>query len=141
MIRRIRFTRIATAANQIAAQLQGLHFSAFHPPAVKWEPAVNVYAFKDRLEVCVDLSGVPKQDIHIDVEPRRLAIRGHRSSPDSGCGHPPCGRVLVMEIPDGNFERILGFPMDVDTAQVEARQEDGWVWISLPLAEDSNPGS
>jgi len=139
MIRKIRFTRIISMADQVAAQLQGLHFSTFQSPEVNWQPAVNVYAFDDRIEVCVDLAGVRKEDIQVDVEPRRLVIHGQRSSPDSGCGHPPCGRLLVMEIPDGLFKRVLDFPLDVDTQGVEARQENGWLWITLPKAQPRMP--
>jgi HSP20 family protein len=132
MPRSIRFTRIVSMTNQVAAQLQGLHFAAFHPLVEIWQPAVNVYEYKDRLEVCVDLAGVRKQDIDVEVAPHRLIVRGQREAPERGCAHPPCGRILMMEIPDGSFQRILEFPLDVDTSRVEARQENGWLWITLP---------
>jgi HSP20 family protein len=101
-------------------------------PAEAWRPAVNVYAYADRLEVCVDLAGVSKEDVDVRVEVRRLIVRGHRSRPERGCDRPPCGRILAMEIPDGVFERVLEFPWDVNATQAEARQDNGWLWISLP---------
>jgi len=128
----IRFTRIISRTDQLAAQLQGLHFGSLQPAETTWRPAVNVYAHPDRLEVCVDLAGVRKQDITVDVEPRRLVIRGYREPPDCGSQRQSCGRILVMEIADGRFERILEFPVEVDTGRVEARQENGWLWIVLP---------
>ncbi len=133
MARSIRLTRIVGLTDQIAAQLQGLHFSGFHPSEAAWQPAVNVYACADSLEVCVDLAGVRKQDIKVDVEPRRLVIRGHRPLPDSGTG-PRDGRILVMEIADGGFERVIDFAVDVDPERVTARQDNGWLWITLPKA-------
>jgi HSP20 family molecular chaperone IbpA len=135
MARSIRFTRIVSLADQLAAQLQGLHFASLQPTDVNWQPAVNVYAYTDRFEVCVDLAGVRKQDIKVDVEPCQLVVRGHRKMPERDCESPPCGRILVMEIADGAFERVIEFPVDVDTGRVEARQADGWLWISLPVAE------
>lgn len=135
MARSTRFTRFISMTDQLAAQLQGLHFASLQPLDVTWQPAVNVYAYDDRIEVCVELAGVRKQDIRVDVEPRRLVIRGHREMPERECEDPPCGRILVMEIADGGFERVLEFPVDVDTERVEARQESGWLWISLPIVE------
>lgn len=131
----IRFARILSRTDQIAAQLHGLHFAAFHPPDTSWQPAVNVYAYADRLEVCIDLAGVRRQDIRVDVGPRRLSVSGHRVLPESGCEGEACGRILVMEIVDGPFERTLEFPVDIDTQRVEARQENGWLWIVLPRTQ------
>lgn len=129
----IRFTRLFSMADQLAAQLQGLHFASMQPPDACWRPDVNVYAHEDRLEVCVDLAGVSKQEIKVEVEPRRLVVRGQRPEPDSGCEASGCCRILVMEIPDGSFERVLEFPVAVDTERVSARQDNGWLWITLPL--------
>jgi HSP20 family protein len=127
-----RLARILSMTDQIAAQLHGLHFSAFPPPDAIWRPGVNVYAYEDRVEVCMDLAGVEKKDIRVDVEPRRLSVSGHRVLPENSCVGPGCGRILVMEIQDGRFERTLEFPFDIEMERVEARQEHGWLWIVLP---------
>lgn len=136
MTRSIRFTRLFSMTDQLAAQLQGLHFGSLAAADSSWQPAVNIYAHGDRLEVCVDLAGVRKQDIKVDVEPRRLVVHGHRDPPDCGSQRQACGRILVMEIADGPFARVVEFPMDVDTARVEARQDNGWLWITLPRQKE-----
>ncbi|WP_395748475.1 Hsp20/alpha crystallin family protein [Prosthecobacter sp.] len=133
MPRSIRFTRLFSMADQLAAQLQGLPFAGLQSPQAVWRPDVNVYAHSDRLEVCVDLAGVSKQEINVEVEPRRLVIRGLRQAPDRGCEASSCCRILVMEIPDGSFERVLEFPVAVDTERVVARHDNGWLWITLPI--------
>lgn len=135
MAKSIRLTRIVASTNHIATQLQELHFGSFQLPVGAWRPPVNVYAHEDRIEVCVELAGVPKADIEVQVDARRLVIRGHRISPEQRCEHPPCGRILLMEIADGAFERILDFATDVDPDRTVAKQENGWLWITLPLAE------
>lgn len=132
----IRFTRLFSMADQLAAQLQGLQFAGLQTPEAMWRPDVNVYAHEDRLEVCVDLAGVSKQEIKVEVEPRRLVVRGQRQEPDSGCEASACCRILVMEIPDGSFERVLEFPVAVDTEMVSAKQDNGWLWITLPLQKE-----
>ena len=120
--------------NAMADQLQGLHFGSMSMPPAAWVPAVNVYAYADRLEVCVELAGVPKAEIEIQVEARRVSIRGERLSPERGCERPPCGRILVMEIADGAFERVLELPVEVRAGDAEAKQENGLIWITLPRA-------
>jgi HSP20 family protein len=130
-----RLARILSMTDQIAGQLHGLHFSAFHPPDALWRPAVNVYAYENRVEVCMDLAGVEKKDIRVDVEPRRLTVSGHRLLPENSCVGPGCGRILVMEIQDGRFERALDFSFDIEMERVEARQENGWLWIVLPKVQ------
>lgn len=134
MVGSIRFTRIYSMADQLAAQLRSLHFAGI-PPAGGWQPLVNVYAYDDRIDVCVELAGTGKKDIQVHVEPHRLVIRGHRGMPERGCDRPPCGRILVMEIPDGDFERVIEFPVAVDTARVQAKQENGWLWVTMPILE------
>jgi HSP20 family protein len=134
MAKSIRLTRIVASAHSLAEQLQNLHFGSFQVPAGGWRPSVNVYAHKDRLEVCVELAGMPKEKIDIQATSRRLVIRGNRLSPERDCDHPPCGRILMMEISEGAFERVLEFPVDVDPDRTVARQENGWLWITLPLA-------
>lgn len=125
--------RIVSMTDQLAAQLQRLHFASMQPLSDTWQPAVNVYAYDDHIKVCVELAGVRKQDIKVEVEQDRLMIRGQRQLPDSGFKHTTFSRILVMEIADGAFERILEFPVAVETDKVSARQDDGWLWITLPI--------
>jgi HSP20 family protein len=134
MAKSIRLTRILANTNHIVTQLQEMHFGSFHLPGAAWRPAVNVYGYRDRFEVCVDLAGMHKEDIEVQADARRLVIRGHRIAPEQHCKHPPCGRIFLMEIADGDFERALDFPMDVDPDRTVAKQENGWLWITLPLA-------
>jgi HSP20 family molecular chaperone IbpA len=134
MAHSIRFTQILSRTNHIAGQIQRLHFASFQLPVAAWQPAVNVYAHADRFVVCVELAGVPKLEIDVQIHHRRLVVSGHRASPNEGCANPPCGRVLVLEIPEGAFERILEFPVDLAPDGVTARQENGLLWISLPKA-------
>ena len=129
----IRFTRIVSQTGRVLSQLQELHFAQFHPQGELWRPNVNVYGFADRIEVCVELSGVSQEDIEVQIESQRMRIRGRRQAPETRCERPPCGRVLLMEIADGEFERVLQFESRLDAERAEARQENGWLWITVPL--------
>ena len=135
MSRSIRITRIISRADRLSEQLRALHFSGPVAMGDSWQPAINVYAYEDRLVVCLDLAGVNRQDVQIEVQSRRLVIRGHRRFPERGCDHPPCGRILVMEIPDGAFARALSLTAEINTEEVTASQENGWLWITLPVTQ------
>ncbi|WP_157211022.1 Hsp20/alpha crystallin family protein [Verrucomicrobium spinosum] len=134
MPRGIRLTHIVTRADKLVSELEKLRHSAFRPPAAVWRPSVNVYEHPSKFEVCVDLAGVNKDEILVELTDRRLVFRGQRSAPEARCGHPPCGRILIMEITDGSFERTIDFPVDLNVPDADARQENGWLWISLPKA-------
>jgi HSP20 family molecular chaperone IbpA len=40
-----------------------------------------------------------------------------------------------MEIESGQFGREIKLPVDIDRNRVTAKQENGLLWIILPLAE------
>jgi len=137
MARSIRFRRIVTRTQEVAQSLGSLQFSQFLGSELTWSPAVNVYRYEDRMEVCVDLSGVEKEKIMVSAEPRRLVIRGFRPSPGPAgeCGRPgsSCRQTLALEIENGLFEREITFPVAIDPDRVSARQENGLLWVSLPI--------
>lgn len=101
-----------------------------------WTPAVNLYESPDAYIVCVDLAGVDKDKITVEVHSGVLNIRGTRlppnriATPDS---KPlgPC-KVHVMEIDDGPFSRQVELPSDVQEQTISARYRDGLLWIELP---------
>ncbi len=134
MPRNIRITRIISKAENVAYQLQSLHFSNFSPPAESWQPQVNAYSYADRYELCIDLAGVEKEEIDIQVERNRLIIRGNRERTEPPpCMESPCRQILMMEVESGPFARALEFKRDIEIDKVSARQENGLLWITLPV--------
>ena len=132
MPRNIRLTRIINRAGDVAYQLSNMHFSEFHPTA-GWKPDVNAFRYDDRFEVCVDLAGVDKEAIQVEILPDRLRIAGDRRPPTSGS--EDCRQVLALEIESGRFTREILLNHDVDPDLVSARQENGLLWIFLPFLE------
>jgi len=99
----------------------------------RWRPAINVFRCDRAFCICVDLAGVAKEEIALTVEPGLLVVRGTRTSPEPKPDHGQTVRVLAMEIDSGPFERELRLPPEVDIEQVTAEQEDGLLWIRLPI--------
>lgn len=141
MARDIRLTKIITRAGDVAYELSSLNYSGYHPKA-EWRPDINAYRYDDRIEICVDLAGVDKSDILVEVLPQAVRIGGVRKAPVPRCDDENdqggCRQVLAMEIENGRFGRELRLPVAVDPEHVEAHHENGLLWIHLPLADCSN---
>ena len=50
-------------------------------PSETWTPSVNVYETPGAFVVCVDLAGVEKEKIDLELVENRLRLRGHRHAP------------------------------------------------------------
>ncbi len=103
------------------------------PHPATWQPAINVFRCESAYCICVDLAGVAKDEIELLVEPGRLLIRGSRTPPHPTAEHGRAVRVLAMEIDAGRFQRELHLPPEVDLDRISAEQENGLLWIRLPI--------
>ncbi|MEM9283261.1 MAG: Hsp20/alpha crystallin family protein [Verrucomicrobiota bacterium] len=136
MSRKVRLTRMIGKTEDVARDLSNLHFSGFQSTQ-GWTPDINAYRYDDRIELWVDLSGVEKSDIHVDVLPHRVRISGERKPPlPTRDASGQCRRVLAMEIESGRFGRDIELPEEIDRERVSAKQENGLLWIVLPFAKD-----
>lgn len=95
-----------------------------------WEPAVNIHEAEDRLYLCVELAGLTRDEIHVEVSDQTLRILGERPIPRLPERDTP-GTVHHMEINSGPFERAIELPGRADPAQIEARLDAGFLWIEI----------
>ncbi len=124
--------RLHGRLGEVVYQLTRVQFSRFHS-ARNWQPAINAYRCSECLVICVDLAGVERESIDLQLEPKRLLIRGHRAPPEpEGTVHKPV-HVLLMEIDYGQFEREVRLPSDIAPERVTAEQRNGLLWIYLPF--------
>ena len=72
-------------------------------------------------------------EVNVQVTDRRLLIRGRRVLPEPIEQEKKGARVLALEIDYGPFEREVLLPGEVDVEKVSAEQENGLLWIYLPL--------
>jgi HSP20 family protein len=95
-----------------------------------WRPAINAFRCKKAVSICVDLAGIDKSLIDLKVEPRRVTVRGSREAPEPT---DQAVQMLALEIDYGPFERHVELPAEVDVEEARAEQENGLLWIYLPL--------
>jgi HSP20 family protein len=125
------FQHLARQTHKIMEQLQ----KGFVFGTETWTPSVNLYETATTYLVCVDLAGVDKEKIDVEVVDSRLRLRGSRAvpsfSPEPG-EPPPKVRVHLMEIDHGAFSREVEIPPDADRHQISANYRNGMLWIEIP---------
>jgi HSP20 family protein len=94
-------------------------------------PAVNIGEADSAYRITVDLPGVSKENINIDVQGRTVSIHG--AYPETGLD----GHSLVAERPQGTFARTFQLPLPVNGNAVTASFDQGILEITLPKAEES----
>jgi HSP20 family protein len=93
-----------------------------------WAPHVDVYDKDDEFVAVLELAGVDADTVTIEIEGETVAITGQRASTSP----PGCADYLQLEIPFGEFERVLMLPTGVDAELATARFDDGLLTVHLP---------
>jgi HSP20 family protein len=124
-------------------------------PSETWTPSVNLYETDHSYLVCVDLAGVDKEKIDIEVLDNQLTLRGTREVPmnaemqqqqsqatsgtaaavaphDESGGGTRRPRVHLMEIDHGAFCRQVELPADIARERITAQYLNGMLWIEIP---------
>src|SRR5882724_7474448 len=64
---------------KVMEQLNKGYYSFY--PSETWTPNVNLYETERTYQVCVDLAGVEKEKIDIEIHQQRLTLKGQRAVP------------------------------------------------------------
>ena len=100
-------------------------------PGVDFVPAVNTREADDAYYIEVDLPGVKKEDISIDVNDNVLTISGERKVEEERKDE----EFYRVESVYGKFERSFTLPEDVDADKIEAEAKDGVLTVKIPKAQ------
>lgn len=145
------FQHLTRNVNKLVEQMQKGYYN--FRPTDTWSPSVNLYETDECYLVCVDLAGVEKDKIDVELIDSRLTIRGHRGVPSfdespavaAEASHGETGRphavvaaergklrLHVMEIDHGSFFREVELPEHVKHEKIEAHYRNGMLWIEIP---------
>lgn len=92
--------------------------------------AGDVYEDDQKLSVRLEIPGMEKADLEIEVRDDTLVVRGEkRFSRES-----EEGRYRVLQCAYGSFERVVPLPAPVLAEQAKAGYENGVLKIDLPKA-------
>lgn len=103
-----------------------------------WMPEVDVSEEGNQLRVCVDLPGISKDNVNIDVQEGALIVRGERREERTEGGEEQGFRRSERRY--GSFYREIPLPEYVDTEKAEARMLDGVLNVTLPITEERKRG-
>ncbi|MDX9814085.1 MAG: Hsp20/alpha crystallin family protein [Sulfurimonas sp.] len=100
---------------------------------VDFKPAINTREGSDAYHIDVDLPGVKKEDINIDITDNVLTISGTRESKIEQKEQ----NYYKVESSYGKFQRSFTLPKEVDVENIRAACEDGVLEVIIPKLEVS----
>ena len=95
-----------------------------------FNPSCEVKEDKLAFHLKVDLPGVPKDAIKIDLHDNRLTISGERSEEKKV--EEKDHKTYFSEMFYGSFSRSMSFPVAVDAEKTDARYENGVLTMTIP---------
>lgn len=98
-------------------------------------PTFNVWANEEGAVVTSELPGVRLEDLDIVASGKTISIKGARKEGSDEEGV----RYLRRERPEGEFNRSIELPFQIDSAKVSASLSKGVLEITLPRAESDKP--
>ncbi len=98
---------------------------------LKWAPPVDICERADSIQFKVELPGIPREDIEIEVSNGVLSIRGEKKTIEDEKGDTWHRR----EFRYGSFVRSFSLPSDMKSDEAEASFKDGVLSITIPKEE------
>lgn len=97
----------------------------------------DVFEDERRVVVRLELPGLAREDLDLQVTPEQLTVRGEKRFEREATE----GRWRVMQCAYGRFERRVPLPVAVKTDEARAVYRDGVLKVELPKAEVARPRS
>lgn len=98
------------------------------------KPVYHIHGNENAYEVRVEMPGVPRQGVSINLEDNILTIRGKRAS-----ALPETWKPLHSEISTLDFLLRLRLNTPVDEERLKATVENGVLSVQLPIKEAAKP--
>jgi HSP20 family protein len=103
--------------------------------ANQFQPACEIEESENYVLVALDIPGIPKDQIKVEVVDGQVAISGERRAErkvaEKAAWH--------SERSYGKFYRIFALPPGLDAERIEANYEDGVLQLYIPKAESAKP--
>jgi HSP20 family protein len=96
-----------------------------------WTPAADIYETESGYLIAMDLPGIDRQALEIDIDENRLVVKGTRAIDE-----PVQHRI---ERPRGKFLRTFSVPTSVDQGKIAAEYRDGVLQVRLPKRAEQKP--
>ncbi|GAA1144117.1 MULTISPECIES: Hsp20/alpha crystallin family protein [Streptomyces violaceusniger group] len=119
--------------NQMGGLLESTVGGAATPGLATWTPAADVTEGDEAYHIELELPGVKRQDIDLEVNGQELTVTGEIKERERKGVLRRGGRRT------GRFEYRLLLPSEVNTEGVKAAMSEGVLTITVPKAETAKP--
>ena len=92
-----------------------------------WTPAADIFETETGYSIAIDLPGIARDAVEIDVDDNRLIVKGTRLIDES---------KHRSERPRGKFLRTFTIPGSIDQGGIGADYKDGVLHIRLPKRQE-----
>mgnify|MGYP006269742497 FL=1 len=96
-----------------------------------WAPRTDLVETDNAYRLHLDVPGMTKEDININLQNNTLTVSGTRSAAQTDEGD----EYVRVERTFGNFHRTFTLPDAVDAEGIEASYNDGVLEINVPKTE------
>jgi HSP20 family protein len=102
-----------------------------------WSPTIETLTRDNRFVFRVDLPGLRRDDVKVEIAENELVISGQRTQDEREVK----GGTVYSERRYGSFERRIMLPEGCNLEDVEAVFENGVLEVSLPTPKRASPSS
>lgn len=102
-------------------------------PSAVWSPRTDLVETDENFRLRLDVPGMSKEDISINLQNPTLTVRGKRTSERTNESE----EFVRVERAFGAFQRTFTLPDAVDADSIEATYDDGVLTINIPKTEES----
>jgi len=128
----------------LSAEMERLFYRLFHPSLSlkafgepSWQPLTDIYETEESFVVKMELAGVTKEDLEVELQGDRLCVRGIRRERTA----QKVKAYHQMEINYGRFERVILLRAPVSRDAISAYFEDGFLQVVIPKAIQQERGT
>ena len=102
-----------------------------------WHPTTDIYETKDDYVFKIEVPGLAKDDVKVEIKDNTLSIKGERKE-EKEVNEEDYHRV---ERCSGTFFRSFSLPRNVDSKKTNATMKNGILELRVAKAEEAKPKS
>lgn len=130
-------TSVQRRMNKLFESAMGMaDFDTQEEPA-SWSPACDLLESPEAVEICLEIPGVDREQIDVQIEGDELVVSGVRRLERDGDDE----QFHRVERPCGNFSRRLRLPSTVDRRSIDASFCEGVLRVCLAKRQGAGPES
>ena len=102
-----------------------------------WIPSTDIYETKDAYVFNMELPGMSKEDLVIELNNNTLSIKGEKKE-EKDIKEDSFHRI---ERSSGSFSRCFSIPKNVNSTKIEASMKNGILKVKIPKVEEAKTKS